>query len=166
MPRRAAGEAIERMVRTADFERVLRARTGARTPHFAMHHLPAIPAGAAPSSGPLSLKLSTSVSEKSECPVEDFSSPPPPGVSTAPIRLGAVVPKRHARRAVTRSLLKRQIYAAARRHAGDLPHGWWVVRLRAPFDRAVFSSAASPALRRLARAELDALFVAARPLTA
>ena len=35
-------------------------------------------------------------------------------------RLGAVVPKRHARRAVTRSLLKRQICAAGGRHAAAL----------------------------------------------
>lgn len=123
-------------------------------------------ADAASPSAPRPSKLSTGAAEKSECPVEDFSLPAPSGAAAAPIRLGAVVPKRHARRAVTRSLLKRQIYAAARRHADALPQGWWVVRLRAPFDRAVFASAASPALRRLARAELDALFVAARPVTA
>lgn len=76
-------------------------------------------------------------------------------------RLGAVVPKRHARRAVTRSLLKRQIYAAAERHRGDLSAGTWVVRLRAPFDRASFPSAASDALKLTARDELDRLFVAA-----
>jgi len=76
--------------------------------------------------------------------------------------LGAVVPKKHARRAVTRALLKRQIYAAARRHADVLGSGWWVVRLRAPFDRHTFPSASSLALRRVARTELDHLFLAAR----
>ncbi len=69
---------------------------------------------------------------------------------------GAVVPKRHARRAVTRSLLKRQVYAALARRPG-LSGGLWVVRLRAPFDRAQFKSAASDALRAAARAELDRL---------
>jgi len=76
-------------------------------------------------------------------------------------RLGVVVPKRHARRAVTRSLLRRQIYAAGSRHAEALARGLWIVRLRAPFDRSRFVSAASPALRAVARAELDDLFRAA-----
>jgi ribonuclease P protein component len=75
------------------------------------------------------------------------------------------VPKRHARRAVTRSLLKRQIRAAALRRdaAGPAPlrPGLWVVRLRAPFDRKAFESAASPALRSAARSELDELLVQA-----
>ncbi len=75
--------------------------------------------------------------------------------------VGAVVPKRHARRAVTRSLLKRQIYAAAERHRDQLAPGLWIVRLRSPFESARFASAASPALRRSARAELDALLAAA-----
>ena len=72
--------------------------------------------------------------------------------------LGTVVPKRHARRSVTRSLLKRQIRAALdiAAHA-DLAPGLWVVRLRAPFDRKQFPSAASDALRAAARAELDQL---------
>ena len=75
--------------------------------------------------------------------------------------VGAVVPKRHARRAVTRSLIKRQIYAAAERHRHRMAPGLWIVRLRSPFDRAQFVSAASPALARSARAELDRLLAAA-----
>ena len=70
--------------------------------------------------------------------------------------LGTVVPKRHARRAVTRNLLKRQIHRAAGLQAGMAP-GLWVVRLRSPFERKTFSSASSEALRALAREELDAL---------
>ena len=75
--------------------------------------------------------------------------------------IGAVVPKRHARRAVTRSLLKRQIYAAAARHRDQLEPGLWIVRLRSPFERAQFPSATSPALRLSVRNELDALLAAA-----
>ena len=75
--------------------------------------------------------------------------------------VGAVVPKRHARRAVTRSLIKRQIYAAAERHRDRMAPGLWIVRLRSPFDRAEFPSAASRALLRRARAELDHLLGAA-----
>jgi ribonuclease P protein component len=77
--------------------------------------------------------------------------------------LGVVVPKRHARRAVTRSLLKRQARAAASRYGAGLSFGLWVVRLRAPFDRAQFPSAASTALRIAAGSELKALFEAVAP---
>lgn len=62
---------------------------------------------------------------------------------------------------MTRSLLKRQICAAGDRHAAALAHGLWIVRLRAPFDRARFKSAASAALQSVARGELEALFLAA-----
>lgn len=75
--------------------------------------------------------------------------------------LGSVVPKRLARRAVTRNLLKRQIRAAMARYADALPQGLWLVRLRSPFAPAAFPSAASQALRTAARAELDALFARA-----
>ena len=84
-----------------------------------------------------------------------------PAAPRQPIWVGAVVPKRHARRAVTRSLIKRQIYAAVGRHRDRLAPGLWIVRLRTPFDPAGFVSAASPALRREARGELDALLASA-----
>jgi ribonuclease P protein component len=71
--------------------------------------------------------------------------------------LGAVVPKRHARRSVTRTLVKRQIRAAVTTRQASLDGGLWVVRLRAPFDRALFVSAASDVLRRAVRQELDLL---------
>ncbi len=75
--------------------------------------------------------------------------------------VGAVVPKRHARRAVTRSLLKRQIRSVFERHAEVLAGGLWVVRLRSTFDKARFPSAASDALKHTARDELETLFRAA-----
>lgn len=80
--------------------------------------------------------------------------------------LGLVVPKRHARRAVTRNLIKRQLRAAMQRHATTLPAGLWVVRLRSPFDRAQFTSPASDLLRDTARSEIEQLFhqAATQPL--
>jgi ribonuclease P protein component len=154
MPRRQpAVEAIARLVDSADFERLLRSPSQARTPHFAVHHLPSCPAGpVATARRPLDRELSTIESSVGERPVDDF----PEKASVR--RLGAVVPKRHARRSVTRSLLKRQVYAAAARHAVSLSGGLWMVRLRAPFDRVTFTSASSTALRLAARAELDSLF--------
>lgn len=73
--------------------------------------------------------------------------------------LGMVVPKRHARRSVTRTLLKRQIRVAFAEGevAQQLPPGLWVVRLRQPFDRKQYPSASSDALRTAARAELQVL---------
>lgn len=70
---------------------------------------------------------------------------------------GVVVPKRHARRAVTRSLVKRAMRCALARHEAELPAGTWVIRLRAPIDKSGFPSAASAPLRAELCAELDAL---------
>lgn len=75
--------------------------------------------------------------------------------------IGCVVPKRHARRAVTRNLLKRQIRASFERHAAGLPVGLWLVRLRAGFSVTEFVSARSTALAQAARAELDGLLAQA-----
>lgn len=79
----------------------------------------------------------------------------------ADLKVGVVLPKRWARRSVTRSLLKRQVFAAVEHRTTDMPAGVWVVRLRAAFDRQQFPSAASPALKAAARAELDTLLAQA-----
>ncbi len=89
-----------------------------------------------------------------------------PGPQPGSVWLGAVVPKRHAKRSVTRTLLKRQIRAVAEHRCESLPGGLWVVRLRAPFDRGQFVSAASDVLRVAARAELEQLFAASARRTA
>jgi len=72
--------------------------------------------------------------------------------------LGALVPKRWARRAVTRNAIRRQISAVAEQQAPTLAHAAYVVRLRTAFDREQFVSAASHALKRAVRAELLLLF--------
>lgn len=71
--------------------------------------------------------------------------------------LGVLVPKRWARRAVTRNTLRRQIYAVARELTAGLPQLPMVVRLRSGFSRDDFPSATSDALKREARAELQQL---------
>jgi len=75
--------------------------------------------------------------------------------------LGPLVPKRWARRAVTRNTIRRQIYAVAARFEPHMPQAAYVVRLRAAFDRKQFVSATSDALKRAIRAELEVLFAAA-----
>jgi ribonuclease P protein component len=157
-PARAAGR-LARLVVSADFERVLAIRSRAATDHFAVHHLAAPTAArpVAPTRGAQG-ELSTILAPERAMPVDDLAIEAPPADRSW---IGAVVPKRHARRAVTRSLIKRQIYAAGERHRDKLAPGLWIVRLRSPFDRGRFASAASPSLRRCARAELDLLFTAA-----
>ncbi len=76
-------------------------------------------------------------------------------------RLGLVLPKRLAKRAVTRTLMKGQARAICRQFAVHLPAGDWVLRLRAPFDVKQFPSAASLALKQVVRQELLGLFAQA-----
>jgi ribonuclease P protein component len=181
-----AGETVSitlgRIVRPADYVRVLAAPMRLRSPHFAVHHLegrplpprrpglPTVPAapgapraelacaaGDPPDTASLPTELSTRSSTDADGSVDDLCYAAFSGA--APQRwLGLVVPKRHAKRAVTRSLIKRQIRSIAAGCAGRLPAGLWVVRLRAPFDPKQFPSAASEALRQAAHAELLALF--------
>lgn len=160
MPRRpgTAGP-LARLVKTADFERVLGVRRRAATTHFAVHHLAALPTPTGGTSASTAAdELSTNGAPSGALPVDDLPAGAP---FEARAWLGAVVPKRHARRAVTRSLIKRQIYAAAERHRDRLAPGLWIVRLRSPFDRSRFVSAASQALRDDARGELESLLEAA-----
>jgi ribonuclease P protein component len=144
---------IGRLVASVDYERVLGTPPRARSVHFAVHHLPAGPSGSGRPTGPRFPELSTEQAPVRRKPVDES-----PGSGHW---LGAVVPKRHARRSVTRSLLKRQIRSRLLAHEETLAPGLWVVRLRAPFDLARFPSAASAALREAAGAELDTVFARA-----
>lgn len=75
-----------------------------------------------------------------------------------------MVPKRWARRAVTRNAIKRQIYTVSAAPGVALPRAAHVVRLRAGFDRKVFVSASSDTLKAAVRAELQQLLArAGRP---
>jgi ribonuclease P protein component len=138
-----------RLVHKADFERLLATRWQGRSAHFALHHVAGRPTLPVWRGRPLQPpELSTVAVQNLQQPVDDL-----PGGQW----LGCLVPKRHARRSVTRSLLKRQIRASFCRHAAGLPDGLWLVRLRAGFGTEAFVSAASLSLARAAREELDAL---------
>jgi ribonuclease P protein component len=161
---------LGRIVRAADFERVLRSPACARSAHFAVHFVndrPSRPGGRmAPAAGRKDwayTELSTDDEQACSQPVDDLPIPASPSFAAAALWLGTVVPKRHAKRSVTRTLLKRQMRAAMlRRCAADRPRsGLWVVRLRTGFDRAAFASAASDALRRAASTELDTVLLQA-----
>jgi RNase P protein component len=113
----------------------------------------------------LSAKLSTGEVGAPPGHVEDTAE----SLSVAEVsawRLGLVLPKKQARRSVTRSLIRHQAREALRRHApavraqgryGGEVDGW-VLRLKTPFDRQQFPSAASVALQRAVRLELDELW--------
>lgn len=76
----------------------------------------------------------------------------------AGFRLGAMVPKRWAKRAVTRNLIKRQIYNIGETLIAPPSHYTFLVRLRQRIDSDQFPSASSRDLRRLVRMELQQLF--------
>ena len=67
----------------------------------------------------------------------------------------------NARRAVTRNAIKRQIYNVAATLEPQLLTAAHVVRLRAMFDRKLFVSASSDALKAAVRNELLQLFARA-----
>ena len=75
--------------------------------------------------------------------------------------MGAMVPKRWAKRAVTRNAIKRQIYSVSADFASALDVAAFVVRLRAGFDRKQFISASSELLTTAVRLELQQLFTRA-----
>lgn len=74
------------------------------------------------------------------------------------LHMGVVLPKRWAKRAVTRNALRRQMYAQVEQWSGArLQHGLLVVRLRRAFDRHQYPSAWSQALRDAVRDEMSRL---------
>ncbi len=142
------------LTQASDFTQVLNAPPRARTPHFVLHHLPRRPStGKQVTSTPGEADLSTAPTPEISLPVDQ--SP------VTGLWLGLVVPKRHAKRAVTRTLLKRRIRAAVAGAATSLPAGLWVVRLRTPFARTEFISAASERLGCAAADELALLMATA-----
>ena len=88
-----------------------------------------------------------------------------PGFEKAPalfaegvLLLGALTPKRWAKRAVTRNLIKRQIFNVTQTMAHHLEPTAYVVRLRSGFSVSQFPSASSEALKAAVRSELVLLF--------
>jgi ribonuclease P protein component len=121
------------------FQAVLAGKTLARTPHFVLHV--AVPSAAEP--------VKSGEAEVSLFPGSD-------------VWVGAMVPKRWAKRAVTRNSIKRQIYTVSAEFESSLKPVAHLVRLRSVFDRNRYVSATSDALKVAVRAELVQLFSMAR----
>jgi ribonuclease P protein component len=119
---------MQRIRSRPQFQAAMVDRPVAKTPHFALHRAP----------------LEGASSERPLFPVADAW-------------LGVVLPKRWARRAVTRNAIRRQVYETARLLPAGLPQAAWVVRLRSEFSRKEFVSATSVPLKAAVRAELQAL---------
>jgi len=119
---------MQRIRTRPQFQAVMVGTPVAKTPHFALHR---VALGAVHLDRPL--------------------------FPVAAAWLGVVLPKRWARRAVTRNAIRRQIYEAARAVSAGLPQAAWVVRLRSEFSRKQFVSATSEPLKRAVRAELEQL---------
>ena len=116
---------MQRLHTRAQFQFVLANSPFAKTAHFALHCAP----------------LASALAKAPAFPVAD-------------VWLGVMLPKRWAKRAVTRNTLRRQIYEVVRNSPGCLPPAAWVVRLRSEFGRQQFVSATSEQLSCAARAEL------------
>lgn len=144
---------LGRIVRPADFERLLATPPRARSAHFAAHHVAGLPTtGRTPRPDSRLAELSTTDPRNCQQPVDDCER-----IGLQGCWLGVTVPKRHAREATTRNLLRRQIRASVSASEPHLAPGLWLVRLRAPFDRRRFISPTSSTLRSAARAELQQL---------
>jgi ribonuclease P protein component len=144
---------LQRIVTKAQFAAVMSGQTVSRTPHFALHRV-----ALQPNSAPKAV-VETASAVSAE-PSQAFSKPL---FAVQDTWLGVVVPKRWAKRAVTRNTIKRQIYAVSTDASCHLPPAAHVVRLRAGFDRAEFISATSDKLKTAVRAELQHLFAGAKP---
>ena len=117
---------LKRLKSRSQFQAVLGGQTVSKTSHFAMH-----------------------------CKAVDITLPGElHPLFTPGVWLGAMVPKRWAKRAVTRNSIKRQIYAIGMGLNLCSPSAAYVVRLRQEFSRKNFPSASSVTLQEAVRAEL------------
>ena len=132
---------LQHIEHRAQFQWVMAGPPVVKTAHFALH-LAAAPAAASAPAG-------------DTAPAGAFSRPLFAGAGPW---VGVVIPKRWAKRAVTRNMVKRQIYALAQERLPVLPCAALVVRLRSGFDRKQFVSATSDALKAEVRTELQQLF--------
>lgn len=137
---------MQRLKTRTQFQAAMTGGIVSRTAHFALHRLVL---GADSMAGAAQFPGLGSLPTK-QGPLALFC--------VADVWLGAMVPKRWARRAVTRNTIKRQIHAVAALYESGLPQAAHVVRLRSAFDREQFVSATSEPLRRAVRAELLQLF--------
>lgn len=128
---------MRRLKTRPQFQAVLAGKIIAKTAHFALHR--------------------HELGEMSVSMTADTDPPTRLLFETTQTWIGAMVPKRWAKRAVTRNTIKRQIYSVSCELCVAFQAAAYVVRLRKSFDRAQFSSATSDALKQAVRAEVQLL---------
>jgi ribonuclease P protein component len=136
---------LQRLKTRSQFQAALAGGTVARTNHFALHCV----------SLPVALNSQEAIEADQTSPVAVSL------FSVYGVWMGAMVPKRWAKRAVTRNAIKRQIYTVSQDYETLLPMAAHVVRLRSGFDKAHFISATSDALKAAVNNELRQLFTRA-----
>jgi ribonuclease P protein component len=138
---------VQRLKTRSQFQAVLAGSIVARTEHFVLHRnrLDAMAAQQRPMPSPdKSMGLPEHIAAPVLFPLQD-------------VWIGAMVPKRWARRAVTRNAIKRQIYTVSADFLHLYPQAVFLVRLRREFSRKEFFSASSAALREAVRTEVTDL---------
>lgn len=128
---------MERLKTRAQFQAVLAGSIIAKTSHFALHR------------NWLDAKTASS---QTDGKASLFHS--------QDMWIGAMVPKRWAKRAVTRNAIKRQIYTVSADFSQMYPQAAFVVRLRSGFARKEFISAVSEQLKQAVRDEIQILMQA------
>ncbi|MDP1998783.1 MAG: ribonuclease P protein component [Rhodoferax sp.] len=136
---------MQRLKTRSQFQAALAGGTVARTNHFALHCV-LLPIA-------LNSQKVIEAEQPSRVAVSLFSA--------YGVWMGAMVPKRWAKRAVTRNAIKRQIYNVSQEFEAALPMAAHVVRLRSGFDKTHFISATSDALKAEVNQELRQLFTRA-----
>ncbi len=132
---------VQRLKTRAQFQAVMRdGATVSRTAHFALHRLP--------------LSAESEASATNETGAEPIARRLFPRLAVQHAWVGAMAPKRWARRAVTRNTVKRQVHTLCEQFEPRLCGAAHVVRLRVAFDRKQFVSATSDALKSALRSEL------------
>ncbi len=132
---------MQRLKTRAQFQAVLSGPALARTEHFALHRL---------------VLSSRQTDGEADCPRLYGEGSSAGQLAANAAWVGAMVPKRWAKRAVTRNMIKRQIYTVTRLF--ELASGAaYVVRLRAGHSKTKFASATSAKLKAAVRCELEQL---------
>ena len=131
---------MQRLKTRPQFQAVLAGTIVAKTPHFVLHRN-VLAAKAVPNQSVKQVDAPVLFREQD-------------------MWIGAMVPKRWAKRAVTRNAIKRQIYTVSAEFSHLYPQAAFVVRLRSSFSRTEFVSAVSDLLKQAVRAEVQALMQA------
>lgn len=148
-----------RLKNRAQFQAVLAQRVIAKTEHFALHRHPlvgvseiALARSPSPPAMLAPVHMSSSYVHPQTKPQFDR-----PLFPSAELWLGAMVPKRWAKRSVTRHAIKRQIFDVLDSRLAPDEQAAYLVRLRAGFSRQQFLSSTSELLKQAVRIELNSL---------